>query len=119
MKHHELNAWYSENAAYRNGSSLYRTPDGQIVECTEVSDADKPTGLWDDAVSLGPVTKCVRGHGCPFCKSTKHTGIECPHEDKVSEKLIKINDPQFTKVTLLLRVLKQNEPDWDDNDGDV
>jgi len=114
-----LNAWYSEKAAYRNGSCLYKTPSGQIVECTEVADKDHPSGSWDDFVSVGPVTECVRGTSCPFCNSTKHNGIECPHSEKVFEKLEKINDPLFSRVTLLLRVLKQNEPDWDDKDVNV
>lgn len=53
MKH----AWFSQKSADAgNGTNIYRTPDGQEIECTVVGDdRDKVPSFFGDEVYLGEI----------------------------------------------------------------
>ena len=52
--------WYSEKQARTGGVVVYETPDGGQVEVTEVTITESYNSNFNDAVCVGPVTKCIR-----------------------------------------------------------
>ena len=53
--------WNARVTNVPNSASVYLTPQGEEVICTEVCKEDKPFGEWDDYVRLGEVVRWVRG----------------------------------------------------------
>lgn len=52
--------WYSREADEKDGTSIWRKPDGQLVQITCVTRWGEPHGtFWKDIVCVGPVEELV------------------------------------------------------------
>lgn len=64
--------YYSAASDKRFGHALYETPDGLQMKVTEaVQEGVNPISLWNDAIYIGEITKCIKFNPIDTTKSVE------------------------------------------------